>query len=305
MGAGEGRDGGRAAVSIPIRILVGLFKRLPHRIAVALGSLLGWLFWALSWRKVDCGEARCVAALGVGVTVARGIVRGSYVNLGRSAAEFIRLERMLPALRERVTLEGRENLDRALARGRGVLLMAAHIGNWELAGARLVLEGYSVVPLYTPQRNRGGLNDLIYSQRTAVAGMRMVPSEGAGLREAFRTLRRGGIVGVLQDLDARGEGIPVPFLGLPASAADGIVKLHRKFGSPVVPILYFRRPDTVSHTVVIHEILSDRTDSDGNPFGWDMVKSLQMCHNVLEGWVRAYPEQWLWLLDRWESTLKK
>ena len=110
----------------------------------------------------------------------------------------------------------------------------------------------------------------------------MIPSEGAGLREAFRTLRRGEIVGVLQDLDARGEGIPVPFLGLPASAADGIVKLHRKFGSPVVPILYFRRIDKVSHTVVIHEILSDRTDSDGNPFGWDMVKSLQMCHNVLD-----------------------
>ena len=299
MAEEKGTGSGRYAVAL----LLGLVRRLPQRLAVALGGLLGRLLWALSWRKVDRGEARCVAALGVGITVARGIVRRSFVNLGRSAVEFVRLDRMMPGLRETVTVEGRENLDRALARGRGALLMAAHIGNWELAGARLVLEGYSVVPLYTPQRNRGGLNDLIQHQRTAVAGMKMVPSEGAGLREAFRTLRRGGIVGFLQDLDARSEGIPVPFLGLPASAADGIVKLHRKFGSPVVPVLYFRRPDGISHTVVIQDILSDALDADGNPFGADMVKSLQMCHNVLEGWVRAYPDQWLWLLDRWESTL--
>jgi len=295
----KGTDFGRCVVAL----LVGLVRRLPQGLALALGSLLGRLLWAFSWRKVDRGEVRCVSALGVGVTVARGIVRRSFINLGRSAVEFVRMDRMMPGLRETVTVEGRENLDRALARGRGALLMAAHIGNWELAGARLVLEGYPVVPLYTPQRNRGGLNDLIQRQRTVVAGMKMVPSEGAGLREAFRTLRQGGIVGFLQDLDARSEGVPVPFLGLPASAADGIVKLHRRFGSPVVPVLYFRRPDGVSHTVVIQDILSDTPDADGNPFGVDMEKSLQMCHNVLEGWVRAYPDQWLWLLDRWESTL--
>ena len=202
MAEEKGTGSGRYAVAL----LLGLVRRLPQRLAVALGGLLGRLLWALSWRKVDRGEARCVAALGVGITVARGIVRRSFVNLGRSAVEFVRLDRMMPGLRETVTVEGRENLDRALARGRGALLMAAHIGNWELAGARLVLEGYSVVPLYTPQRNRGGLNDLIQHQRTAVAGMKMVPSEGAGLREAFRTLRRGGIVGFLQDLDARGLG---------------------------------------------------------------------------------------------------
>ena len=152
MAEEKGTGSGRYAVAL----LLGLVRRLPQRLAVALGGLLGRLLWALSWRKVDRGEARCVAALGVGITVARGIVRRSFVNLGRSAVEFVRLGRMMPGLRETVTVEGRENLDRALARGRGALLMAAHIGNWELAGARLVQEGYSVVPLYTPQRNRGG-----------------------------------------------------------------------------------------------------------------------------------------------------
>ena len=111
----KGTGSGRYAVAL----LLGLVRRLPQRLAVALGGLLGRLLWALSWRKVDRGEARCVAALEVGITVARGIVRRSFVNLGRSAVEFVRLDRMMSGLRETVTVEGRENLDRALARGRG------------------------------------------------------------------------------------------------------------------------------------------------------------------------------------------
>ena len=272
--------------------------------AVAFGGLLGRLLWLLSWRKVDRCESRCVAALGVGVTLARGIVYGSFVNIGRSAAEFVRLDRIKPRLPELMTIEGAEHLDRALARGRGVLLMAAHIGNWEMAGARLVAAGYPLSPIYTPQRNRGGLNDLIQRQRTKVADMQMIPSEGGGLREVFRTLRNNGIVGVLQDLDARAEGVSVPFLGLPASAHDGIVKLHRKFGTPVVPLLYVRQPDGIHHRLIIKGILSDEMDEDGNLFGINMEKSLRMCHNVLEEWVRAFPDQWLWLLDRWESTMR-
>ena len=284
--------------------LVGLIRRLPHKAAVGLGAFLGWLFWALSWKKVDRCESRCVMALGVGVTRARAIVRGSFVNIGRSAAEFIRLDLIKPRLRELMTIEGKECLDRALARGKGVILMTGHIDNWELAGARMTAEGYPLVPIYTPQRNRGGVNDLIQRQRTDVAGMKMVPSAGAGLREVFRVLRSKGIVVILQDLDARREGVRVSFFGMPASAHDGIVKLHRRFGCPVVPALYLRSPDHIHHHLVLPGILSDETDEDGNPFGENMEKSLRMCHNILEGWIRSNPTQWLWLLDRWESTMR-
>ena len=284
--------------------LAGLSRWLPHRAAVAFGGFLGRLFWALSWKKVDRCESRCVLALGVGVTRARAIVKGSFENIGRSAVEFIRLDLIKPRLREIMTVEGKEHLDRALARGRGVILMTGHIDNWEMAGARMTLEGYPIVPIYTPQRNQGGINDLIQRQRTDVAGMKMIPSEGAALREVFKALRSNNVVAILQDLDARGDGVKVPFFGLPASAHDGVVKLHRKFGSPVVPIFFLRSPDHIHHRAIIQDILSDERDEDGNPFGENMEKSLKMCHNILEGWIRANPEQWLWLLDRWESTMR-
>ena len=219
--------------------------------------------------------------------------------------EFARLEQLLPCLKSLVEIEGREHLDEALARGKGVLLMTAHIGNWELAGAHLVNEGYAVTPIYTPQRNKNGLEDVIRDQRMRASGMVMIPSKGFALREAFRTLRKGSILTFLQDLDARKEGIVLPFLGMPASTAIGIVKMYRKFGAPVVPAVTWRKPDGVHHMVRIQKILSDLPDEDGNPFGVNMEKSLRMCNNIVENWITQYPEQWMWLMDKWEWSLRQ
>lgn len=264
---------------------------------------MGRLLRLILWKKVDRAESRCVLALGVGVTTAREIVRESFINIGRSAAEFVRLDLIAPHVKDLVSIEGAERLDEAISRGKGVLVMVAHIGNWELCGARMEREGYHLVPIYTPQRNTGGLNDFIQHQRIAAAGMTMIPSEGGGMREIFRTLRGGKILVILQDLDARKEGVSVPFFGLPSSAAAGIVRLHAKFGSPVLPILTVRDESLTHHRIIVGDILSDKFDENGNKFGFDVEKSLQMCHNVLEEWIRSYPGQWLWLLDKWESTL--
>jgi KDO2-lipid IV(A) lauroyltransferase len=285
------------ALSFAVR-LVGV---LPHRAALKLGAFLGALLWVFSKRKVDRAEARCVAALGVGVTPARAIVRASYVNMGKSVVEFARFKKLAPRLKSLFAIEGKERLDEVLARGKGAIIMAAHFDNWEMAGARLAAEGYSLMPIYTPQRNKGGVNDLIAARRAAMK-MEMIPSEGFGLREVLRALRRGGVVIVMQDLDARKEGVVVPFLGLPASAATGLVKMHRKFGTPVVAIFPTRDPDGVHHTVHIERVVSDMLDEDGNPFGANMEKSLKMCNNILGEWVMNYPEQWMWLLDKWESV---
>lgn len=284
--------------------LIRVFETLPHRAALRLGAFLGTLLWAFDKRRVDRAEQRCVAALGIGVTTARTIVRRSWANMGRSVAEFARMNRLHPDLASFVSIRNARHLDEALSRGKGVLLMTAHTGNWELAGARLIEAGYPIAPLYTPQRNQNGLEDFLRLRRIETAGMEIIPSEGFGLRDAFRALKEGRILTFLVDLDARKEGILIPFLGMDASTATGIVRLHRKFGAPVVPAVAVREPDGMRHTIHIYEVLSDLRDEDGSPFGVDMVKSLQMCNNIVSNWIRGFPEQWLWLLDRWESVFR-
>jgi lauroyl/myristoyl acyltransferase len=71
----------------------------------------------------------------------------------------------------------------------------------------------------------------------------------------------------------------------------------------VVPAVTVRNADGIHHTIYIQEILSDVRDEDGNPFGLNMEKSLKICNNILGHWVVEYAEQWMWLLDKWESTL--
>ncbi|HRX27731.1 MAG TPA: lipid A biosynthesis acyltransferase, partial [Aminivibrio sp.] len=119
-----------------------MLRVLPYSWSISLGAGLGALLWAASKKKVDEAERRCVKALQVGVTEARRIVRGSYMNLGRSVAEFLSMDKVRGDLRDLVEFHGEEHLREALARGKGVLFLSAHLGNWEIGAAAVAERGY-------------------------------------------------------------------------------------------------------------------------------------------------------------------
>ena len=291
-----------------INFLIALIRFLPHGAALAFGRLVGRLARLLLWKKTDKCEARCVKSLGVGVTLARDIVKKSFVNMGMSVVEFIRFPCMKDRVKDFAIFDeaSKKILTEAISRGRGVILMVAHMDNWELAAMRVISEGFPLHVVYTPQRNQGGANDIITKIRTETEGMLLIGNKGAGLREIFRALRSGGVVVIMQDLDARRDGIIMNFLGLPASTHDGVVKLYQKFKCPIIPVHYLRDPrDFSRHSVTFTEILSDRTDKNGRPFGEDLEASLELCNEVIESWIRQTPEQWMWIMDRWEFTLGK
>ena len=279
-----------------IQILVKFIRILPHRAALALGRFLGRILRLILWKKTDRAESRCVSALGFGITTAREIIKGSFMNLGMSVIEFIRFPLMKPRVAEYMDFseESRNLLRSALSRGKGVIFMTTHMANWELAALRFRCAGFELHAVYTPQRNDGGAENVIADIRTNVTGMHIIDNH-KGLREIFRVLKAGGMVVIMQDLDARKDGVMTEFLGLPASTHDGIVKLWKKFGCPVIAAHYTRDKDNPAHHVLeLTEILSDRPD-----FG------LELCNRVIEDWIRERPELWLWLMDRWEYTLGK
>lgn len=282
-------------------------RLIPHNLALAFGKLIGKILYLVLWQKTDRCEARCVKSLGVGVTLAREIVRKSFINLGMSAVEFIRLPKIKPRISQLADFpeESRRLLLEAQSRGHGVILMSSHMANWELAAIRVINCGFTLHVVYTPQRNQGGANDIIMDIRNQTPEMKMIDSN-TGLREIFRTLKAGGIIVIMQDLDARKDGVITNFLGLPASTHEGIVKLYRKFQCPVVPVHYVRDENNPEHHIVtMPEILSDKTDRNNKPFGEDLLDSLEMCNEVIEGWIRERPDLWMWLMDRWDFTLGK
>ena len=283
-----------------------IIRLLPHKTALSLGRFVGRLLRLILWKKTDRCESRCVMSLGVGVTIAREIIREAYINLGMSIIEFIRLPLMKPRIKDYVkfTPESIKRFRDAISLGKGVIVMDTHMGNWEICAVRVAAEGFEVRPIITEQRNDAGVNDIINELRSLTPEVRTIDSEN-GLRETFRTLKSGGVVVVMQDLDARKDGIIMNFLGMPASTHDGIVKLYRKFRCPVLPARFIRDKDNIHHEVRVYEDISTKTDRNGLPFGEDMQGSLEMCNDVIESWIRDKPEQWMWLMDKWEYVFRQ
>lgn len=279
-----------------IQRLVKLFRGIPHFLAVRFGGFLGAVLWFLSKKRVDGAEARCVAALGVGPTLARRIVRESYINHGRSVAEFARLPIMKDSLSDMVTVLGEENLKSAFSAGKGVILLSAHLGNWEIGGIRIACMGYPLDAIGADQRDPR-VTDLINSIRGEFSIK--VIKKGFNLREALTSIKSGKLLVVLLDQDAREKGMVVPFLGLPASTAYGPLKMAAKTGAPLVPYFCVRRGkgSRFDCHILPPVILPRGRISDG-----EIMEYLKQCNDILSHWIKKHPGQWMWLYPRWAST---
>ncbi|HEV2106475.1 MAG TPA: lysophospholipid acyltransferase family protein, partial [Candidatus Eisenbacteria bacterium] len=189
--------------------------------------------------------------------------------------------------------EGEEHLRAAAARGRGVIALGGHVGNFELAGAalaRLHAFDFVVRPLANPAVERW------ITRRRALAGVGRIRT-GPGMRRAFAALAAGRWVAMLGDQDARRHGVFVPFLGRPASTPAGPARLSLASGAPIVFGACTRAPDG-RHELRIHPPLVPEGDAR-DP---EAVRALTARHvALLEGVVRARPEAWFWLHRRWKT----
>ena len=282
-----------------LRFFQKIVLLLPHSWGVALGGWVGLLLWTVDRSHVDAAESRCVKVLGVGVSLARGIVRRSYRNLGRGAAEFLRFPVMKGAFGKYVHVHGETHLQKILEEGKGVVLLTAHFGNWELSAARLAEMGYPINAIGASQRHHV-ITELIASLRES-AGVRLL-GKGFDLRRSVECLKAGEFLGVLLDQDPRDQGVVVPFLGVPASTPPGPVKMVYKRNARMVPLFIVRRQGGSHHDLYILPPLEGK---EGKPFGEDLEESLRQCNDVLSSWIERYPDHWMWLYHRWASTTEE
>lgn len=280
--------------------MLTLFRKavtlLPHRPALMFGGFMGSLVPFFTRKKVSEATDRCARILGISNKEAASIVRGAYKNFGKSMTEFIRLPIMASKLDGIMTVHGEENLREAYEAGKGVLVVTAHIGNWEYAGAWCAQHGYPMNGLGTDQRD-DRITDLIAELRNA-GGMKAL-GKASDLKSMVRALRSGEIIAVPVDQDAKEAGIVSPFLGHPASTPVGMAKLADKLGCAVVPAYCVRWLGTEKLELHLLPALKGR---HGEPYGKDFQSSIDDCNEVISSWIRKYPDQWMWMYPRWESV---
>ena len=283
--------------SLAVSVLRGL-ACLPVGVAYWLGARLGDLLYLVLPGRRRVTLDNLALAFGTDKTAVERatIARATFRQLGQHLVDFSQVHQFTP---QRFTamcqVEGLEHIETLLQRGQGLLIISAHFGSWELSPAvalclRTPLH-VIVRPLDSPALQRLAV---AYRQR---CGYHAIARRDA-LTECLKILRRGEIVAVLIDQSSqRHESIQVEFFGTSAYTSKGPALLALRTGCPVISGFLMRAGQGHHRLVFSQEIPVRRT---GN-LQQDIVENTQVFTQVVEAYVRRYPEHWFWLHRRWKQ----
>ncbi|HEX8776387.1 MAG TPA: lysophospholipid acyltransferase family protein [Pyrinomonadaceae bacterium] len=278
-------------------ILTGL-GLLPRPMAIALGRGIGRIAYTFGGRLRRTGERNLELALhDLSERERASILRGCFQNLGRLLGEFSHLERATPeTLRDRIECEGLENLEAARAAGRGVILFTGHLGAWELSSFALSAFGYPMSFL-ARRIDNPKVEQIVEKTRTRF-GNRSIDKRSAA-RPMLRTLRAGGTVGILVDLNTHPhEAIFVDFFGIPASTTSGLATLALRTGAAVLPV--FIPWDEKRQRFILRVDPPLEIERSGDE-AEDVRRLTALFTSIIESYVRRFPQQWLWIHRRWNT----
>lgn len=278
------------------RAIVGLARALPPGAAQRLGARLGTAAYRSGARR-DIVRAQIDAAFaGRDAGWVERHAAACYRHFGREAFVVARLARDADALPHLVDTDAAAErwIERMVA-GEGIVVVTGHLGNWELAGAYLAQRGVPLSAVVKRQRNTR-FDTWIAGTRRRL-GMESVYMDDARVLPAL--LARGRTVVLVADQDARSRGLPVTFLGRPASTFRGPARLALRTGAPLVFASLVRQGDRYRMTA---EAVRDRADARAaSSAGEAELEFTRRWVVALEGRVREAPEQYFWFHRRWKS----
>ncbi len=285
-----------------IRAARGLDRLLGGRSA-ALAESLGRFVYRRLRIRADVVEAQLRAAFPDRDDAwVRETATAAYAHLAREAMMMIRLSRLgREAVIDATEMDGLEALRDALEEGNGALIVAGHVGNWEIGGSGIAVRGVPVDAVVRRQNNP--YVDRMVNRARNRLGVNVIPMGGA-TEKALRSLGKGRVVGLVADQDARRRGTFVPFMGRPASTHRGPALLALRSGAPVFAAAAIRRPDGRYRVRIRRVPVPEPGSASGSGSGedlreWQLTAALAA---ALEAEVRAHPEQYLWHHRRWKTV---
>ena len=215
------------------------------------------------------------------------ILKNSYIFFIRNTMQFLSFPKGFQ--NAHITVNGKEYLDKALTKKKGVILVTGHFGVWEIMLAWFGLNQYSMLVVGQKQKNSGA--DTFVNQLRENTGIKMIPRKSS-LEFMYEALARNNILTLASDQDAKKRGIFVKFFNLPASTPKGAGRFHLEYGSPLIFVTcHLERPN--NHVL---DILPIPTDSNSN-----IASITQSFTLMLENIITAYPEQYFWFHRRWKT----
>ncbi len=299
------RDFKRASDAMAGKIAIGVLKCLrltnPDKMADFAGAAMRTIGPLLPENRI--GRDNLAAAFPEKSKIEiDAILHGCWDNLGRIGAEFAHLDRLWnfdPEQRpERSRIElaqpDIERFHKLRDDGKPALIFAAHLANWELPAVCAATYDLDSAVLYR-RPNLAGIDRWLTETRTASMG-ELISTDLYAPMKISEALERGAHVGMLVD-QYYVRGVPVMFFGRPTMANPLLARLARHFDCPIHGTRIVRLANHRFRAELSDEIKPAR-DDEGKI---DIAGTMQVVTSVIEGWIREYPEQWLWMHRRWRS----
>lgn len=277
-----------------------VFCRIPEPAAIFLGERTGDLLRILlSGKRRILRENLSLSDLALtGRTEERRFEKRVFRHFGRLGAEFLRLPKLSDQeISERVRVDGLERLRAELAKGRGVLLLTGHIGNWEIALRRLSIEAPGRFHPLIRRIKSPAVNDFVDRHRREFGKGASILAD-LGPKPLIRALRAGDVLIVLLDQNAgQEEGVFTPFLGRPAATYTSLARLSLLTNLPVFPSVCHRKPDGRFQIRILAPI-----PPEPDLVTEEAVSRMTFRYSqALSAFVHEHPEQWIWMHRRWKT----
>jgi KDO2-lipid IV(A) lauroyltransferase len=281
--------------------LFRILNLMPRSPAVFTGAVIGYLAYLVIKKDRMKGDRSLRLVYGDELSPGqrRAIIRNLFINFGKNIVDVIRFKRHYrDQIKNLVDCEGLEYFENAYNKGRGVIAVTGHIGNFELLAAHFVELGYAVAVIGREVYDVR-LNEMLVANREAMGLVNIDTRDSP--RSVLKALKKGYAVGVLIDTDSvRVRGAFMPFLGRLAHTPVGQSILGLRAGAAFVPMACVRNGKRYK-IIVRPEIVIRRTDD----FESDVYNITRKCNEVLEEIVDQYKDQWIWIHSRWRTEPKE
>ncbi len=273
--------------------LVSAFVCLfPYSLLLFAGKILGRLFYRVATKQRQLALKQVQTSLELSPQAAEQIVRRSFIHLGQTFLEVLYSSRLnKDNVARYITIDNRQYLDMALKEGTGVVVITAHIGNWEWLGAGMALYGFSVASIVKAQPN--AVYTRLMNECRQRAGVEVFTRGTTELIGAAKALKKGKMLGFFSDQDGGPQGLFIDFMGLKAATHAGAALFARKFKVPVIPAF------------IVHTATGRHQIQLGEPFYFEPSDTLQSFTqknaSLIEQKIREYPDEWLWFQKRWDT----
>ena len=229
------------------------------------------------------------------------IAQECFIFMAKSGLELIYLMERPNLIRGKVDLVGKNNLDAALKKGKGIILISAHFGNFPLMMSKLSIEGYPISGIMRYMRDEKA--EKIFSEKRKKLGIKTIYSQPRKtcVENSIRVLRNNELLFIPLDQNFGTGGIFVDFFGRKAATATGPVILALRTKAAILPCFIIRGKDD-RHKIIFEP---EFNLGKGSTVQETVVINIQRLTDIIESYIRRYPAEWGWIHRRWKSQLNQ